>query len=248
RSRDDVECRVPYSAAVAESLSERQRLPTQRFLGGGERLHVLRELDFRVVVPVTDHIERGRDELALTACEFIIRSLILLTAAPASLLPCVLAIFDPERPDLEEVRVGRDYLARLGPDIAHAGVIGDEITCLQPEILQIEGVSDGYFGEWARAVQLDHLLFSTVDAVEEFQEPDTEVVGRFGLDVDLIDESDTDIPTRRGEPHLRFRVLHDLDQVLGGRGAGRRTGGFEFDVVQATLPHLELAAQRAGRI
>ncbi len=64
---DDVERRVAHRAAIAEPLSERQRLTTERFLGGGECFEVLLEFRGGVLVPVTDHVEGGGDQLALPA-------------------------------------------------------------------------------------------------------------------------------------------------------------------------------------
>ncbi len=171
------------------SLQKRLDLLLQTSLGQGDAHDVLAELVVRVAVSFTLEVEGGRDDLALELGQGrVIGALLPASLAAALLLRLLEGLL--ERADVQEVDVAGDR--PRGPErsiVPRQRVVGHQVTGLQPELLEEEGVPDRRFRHRGPSglEQRHGVLGPAVHRVDQPDVPDPVVVVRPDLQVDLLD-------------------------------------------------------------
>ena len=231
----------PADPAVHDPLAERLHLLPQPLLGQRDADDVLLPALGRVALPVADQVEGRGNDLALQR-----RQILLHVAAPApataSLAPAALglAIVAAEGANLQEVDVGHRLVGRRRV-VAHDAVVGDQVAHFQLVVLQEDGVARRHLGEGRAAgrVDLQSVGRPAVDAVDQRDIGDAQIVVGAGFQEDLLDRADRDVAPRPAEGDRRPLVVQHVDPVVRRTGHPDIAVGQEPDPVEAVVAHDE---------
>ena len=139
------------------------------------------------------------------------------TATPAATTSLVgLAEVYTEGTNLEEIDVALGGAAVRPPvAVLHLGVVGNEVTGLEAEILEKERVRTGNLRCRGPIEQPNRVLGATVDRVDKKQLGDAVVVVGFHFDIKFLDRTRVLIAPRPRKRHRRWLILQDVDRVFG---------------------------------
>ena len=137
-------------------------------------------------------------------------------AAAASLLG--LAEVHTEGADFQEVDVTlRGAAIRPLVAVFNLGVVGNEVTGLEAEILEKERVTSGDLRGRTAVEQPDRVLGATVDRVDEKQLGDAVVVVGCHFYIKFLDRTRALITPGLGKRHRRWLIPQNVDHVLRRR-------------------------------
>ena len=175
--------------------------------------HVFLILLIRILIAIANHLEGRRDDLPLLLGELTIQALTTPTSSPTLIR---LAVVATKRPDAHEIDVGRDRPPASDPVVVrHLGVVRDQITRLETQLLEVEGVCGRHLlGAPVAVEQIERIFRIAVDRIDQLQRPQAVIVLCADLDEHLFDRRNLDIPPGFLEPDRRRLVVERIDEIV----------------------------------
>ena len=212
-------------------------LLAQPSLGQRQEDEVLAELLVVEGVPIADDVEGRRDHLTLGLGQGAGVAAAATAAATAAALRLGRAEVAPERPDLHEVQIALDDPGGVSLVVSGAAVVRDEVTRLELELFEEQGMSGGDLPQPAlfRVEQLDRLLRAAVHRVGQAERAHAEIIVGAGLQEHLFDGVGGRVAPRLDEHDRRRLIGEHVDGVPRGRLHPLAARTFELDLVEAVL-------------
>ena len=175
--------------------------------------HVFLILLIRILVAIANHLEGRCDNLPLLLGKLTIQALTTPTSSPALIR---LAVVATKRPDAHEIDVGRDRPPASDPVVVrHLGVVRDQITRLETQLLEVEGVCGRHLlGAPGPVEQIERIFRIAVHRIDQLQRPQAVIVLCTDLDEHLFDRRNLDIPPGFLEPNRRRLVVERIDEIV----------------------------------
>ena len=179
---------------------------------------MFRKLGVTITLTVPHQVVGGCDhQLLLFGESAVVRTAAAAAAAATATTAALLGLAEvqTEGTDLQEVDVTL-CRAAIRPPVAvlHLGVVGNEVTGLEAEILEKERVRAGNFLRCGAVEQRNGILGATVNRVDEKQLGDAVVVVGCRFEVEFLDRTRALIAPGLGKRHRRWLIPQNVDRVL----------------------------------
>ena len=150
-----------------------------------------------------------------------------------------------ERADAQEVDVGLRLLP-VAAVVARAGVVRDEVTRLQLQLLEEERVPGADLAQaLAARVQRDRLFRPTVHGVHEIDVRHAVIVARLHLREHFLDRRDLHVTPWLLERDRRRAIVENVDRIVERSRNEFALGRLQLELVEPVLSHLNRPAQCA---